>query len=91
MNKAQLIDKLARESRLTKVEAQKILNAVLNVIKQSLKKGEEVKISGFGRWHVTKRKARQSKNPQTGEMIKIASQSVPSFRPGSVLKSLVQS
>ncbi len=86
MNKGELIGKIASWNGLTKVASQKILNSALDVIKQSLKKGEEVKISGFGRWHVVKRKSRFSRNPQTGEMIKIPTSCVPAFRCGRLFK-----
>ena len=89
MNKAELVERLSRENKITKVASQKILNATLNLIKSSLKRGEDVKISGFGKWYVTKRKARTSKNPQTGEMIKVAAQKVPAFRAGRSLKTVL--
>ena len=88
MNKAQLVEKLAQKSRLTKVTSERVINAVISTIVSSLEKGDEVKISGFGRWFVTQRKEQRSRNPQTGEMIKISSQRAPAFRAGRHLKSL---
>ena len=82
MNKGELIDRIAKDNGMTKVVSEKILNSALEVIKRSLRRGEEVKISGFGRWHVIKRKSRLSRNPQTGEMIKIKASHVPAFRCG---------
>lgn len=86
MNKAELIERLAKENRLTKVASEKLLNSVLDTIKKTLKKGEDVKITGFGRWYVAERQARKSKNPQTGEMIKVPASKVPAFRSGRLFK-----
>ena len=90
MNKAELVERLAKENNLTKVEAQKLLNSVVKVIKKSVVKGNEVRIAGFGRWYVSKRKSRQSKNPQTGEWMTIPAARVPSFRSGRLFKDAVR-
>ena len=89
MNKAELIDAITKVTN-TKKEATVAVNEVLDVIKKTLKKKQEVAIVGFGTFKVSKRKARMGKNPQTGEAIKIAAKKVPVFRPGKAFKDLVR-
>ena len=82
MNKAQLIEAIAKTSKLTKVDVETTLNAALDAIKKSVKKGEDVTLIGFGTFTRSKRKARMGRNPQTGKEIKIPAMTVPKFRPG---------
>ncbi|AIL32616.1 HU family DNA-binding protein [Basilea psittacipulmonis] len=89
MNKSQLIDSIAAESKLTKADAGRALDATLASIKKALKKGDTVTLVGFGTFAVAKRKARTGQNPRTGEAIKIAAATVPKFRPGKALKEAV--
>lgn len=86
MNKAQLVEKLALKSKLTKSEAEAHLDTLIDVIQNALIKGDEVKLVGFGTFTRTKRKARVGRNPQTGKEVKIEAAYVAKFRPGKDLK-----
>ncbi len=86
MNKAQLIEAIANESGLNKVESKRALESVLTIIHKRLKKKEEVRLVGFGTFSVKDRKARKGINPRTGEPIKIKARRVPHFSPGAELK-----
>lgn len=91
MNKARLIEVFAQKNNLTKTHSEKILNILMDTIQGTLKKGEEVKISGFGKWYVNQRNPRVSKNPQTGEAMKISAFKTPAFKASKSLKNLFQS
>jgi len=89
MNKGDLVNVVAK-STCTKVEAEKAVDAILGAIKKSLKKGEMVTLVGFGTFKVAKRSARNVRNPQTGDQIKIAARKVPKFTAGKALKDAVK-
>ncbi len=89
MGKTELVSYVAAETKLTKVDAQKALEAVLAGIGSSLKKGEEVRLIGFGSFSVHKSAARNGRNPRTGETIKIKASKRPVFRAGKELKESV--
>ncbi len=89
MNKAQLIDEVAKVT-CSKKEAEQALGAALAAIQKSLKKGDSVTLVGFGTFAVNKRKARTGRNPRTGENIKIAARKVPVFKAGKGLKDAVK-
>ena len=72
MNKAELIDAIASEAKITKADANRALDAFMNATTKSLKKGDRVALVGFGTFSVAKRAARTGRNPQTGKEIKIA-------------------
>ena len=82
MNKSQLVDYIAQDCSLTKADAERALNSLIGQVKKCLKKGQEVRLTGFGRWYLSKRKARMGRNPQTGAPIKIPPRKVPAFRAG---------
>lgn len=90
MKREELIQKIAREAKLNKTQADKALRATLDGITGSLKKGKKVSFVGFGTFIVSKRKARMGRNPQTGETIRIAAARVPRFRAGKRLKDAVK-
>ncbi|MCH2533329.1 MAG: HU family DNA-binding protein [Bdellovibrionales bacterium] len=90
MNKAQLIEKIAKATDMTKADTERFLDTTLDTIKKSVKKGDEVKLVGFGTFAKQKRKARTGRNPQTGKAIKIPAAWYPKFRPGSEFKSLLK-
>ena len=90
MNKNELIAKLADETQLTKADCQRVLEATLEVTKKSIKKGEEVRLIGFGTFLRAKRNARKGRNPQTGKEIQIKAHWVPRFRPGKEFKSYLR-
>ncbi|WP_295363102.1 HU family DNA-binding protein [Succinivibrio sp.] len=89
MNKTELVDAIAKRSSLTKVDSKKALDALLDAVQGALVKGDAVQLIGFGTFKVSARKARQGRNPRTGEVIKIAASKVPVFSAGSALKDAV--
>jgi DNA-binding protein HU-beta len=89
MSKKDLIDAVASEADLTKEKAGVAVEAVLDHIRKSLKKGDEVRIPDFGTFKVSKRKAREGRNPATGETIKIPASKVAKFAPSKGLKDLL--
>ena len=89
MNKKELIERIAQEAGAPEGEAQEHFGAFERVVAGALKDGEEVRITGFGKFSVKERKAREGRNPQTGEKIKIAAQKVPSFTAGNALKQAI--
>ena len=89
MNKAQLIDAVAKVVS-SKKEAAAAVDAVLNAVTSTLKKGQTVTLVGFGTFKVVKRKARTGRNPRTGDTIKIPAKNIPVFRAGSELKAAVK-
>ena len=86
MNKTELIEHIAERAELSKASAGRALEAVIEGVKASLKKGQSVSLLGFGTFSVTKRAARTGRNPSTGAAIKIKAAKVPKFRPGKALK-----
>jgi DNA-binding protein HU-beta len=86
MNKAQLIDLIARKTGSTKTQSEDILDATLASIQDALKKGDEVKLVGFGTFSKAARKPRQGRNPKTGASVKIPSTFSVKFKPGKDLK-----
>lgn len=82
MNKAELVDKLAKDAALTKVQANDALDSFTNNVVSALKKGDRVTLVGFGTFSVSDRAARNGRNPQTGEVIKIKARKVPRFKAG---------
>ena len=89
MNKQELIDNIASSADITKADAGRALDSVLDSITGALKKGESVVLVGFGSFNVRQRKARTGRNPQTGAEIHIAAANVPSFKAGKALKGAV--
>ncbi|HOH99233.1 MAG TPA: HU family DNA-binding protein [Bacteroidales bacterium] len=90
MNKAELIEAMASESKMTKADAKKALDAFVSATTKALKKGDRVALVGFGSFAVAKRAARKGRNPQTGKEIKIAAKKVVKFKPGADLAKKVK-
>jgi DNA-binding protein HU-beta len=82
MNKAELIEQISKDAGLTKVQANDALNSFTNAVVASLKKGDTVTLVGFGTFSVSQRAARNGRNPQTGEVIKIKARKLPKFKAG---------
>lgn len=82
MNKAELIDKIAKDSGITKAQANDALDSFTNSVIGTLKKGDRVTLVGFGTFSVSERAARNGRNPQTGEVIKIKARKAPKFKAG---------
>lgn len=86
MNKAQLVDAVARSTKMTKVDAEEVLNAAIEAIKKAVRKGDDVTLVGFGTFTRSKRQARAGRDPQTGQEITIPAMTIPKFRPGREFK-----
>ncbi len=89
MNKAELVDAIASNAKLTKADAGRALDATIESIHKALKKGDRIGLVGFGSFSVTKRAARLGRNPQTGKEIKIAAKKVVKFKAGADLSGSV--
>jgi DNA-binding protein HU-beta len=89
MNKAELIEAIASESKLTKADAGRALDAFINATSKALKKGDKLTLVGFGTFSVSKRSARTGRNPKTGKAIKIAAKKVAKFKAGAALAKVV--
>ena len=90
MNKTQLIDAIAAEAGLTKVDAKKAVDAFIKTTGEQLKDGEKIALVGFGTFSVSERPARVGRNPKTGEKIEVEKKRVVRFKPGSDLANEVQ-
>lgn len=89
LNKGELVEKVAGETGSSKSEAQDHVDAVLSVIEDELKSGGEVNITGFGKFSIQEREAREGRNPQTGEKMQIKASKTPKFTAGNALKKSV--
>ncbi len=87
MNKAELIDAIAAEAGITKAQAKKALEAMTDGVANTLASGGRVSLVGFGTFSVSKRAAREGRNPQTGKTISIAAKNVAKFKPGAELSA----
>jgi DNA-binding protein HU-beta len=90
MNKAELISRVARDTRITKVQAARVVDSLLENITRALKKGDRASLVGFGTFTVGRRRARTGRNPQTGAPITIPARRVVRFSAGKALKSEVR-
>jgi len=91
MNKAELIDKIAKDAGVTKTQANDALDSFTNAVVAALKKGDRVTLVGFGTFSVSERSARNGRNPQTGEVIKIKARKVPKFKAGKEFSTKIAS
>ena len=89
MNKTELTTAMAEQAGISKKDAEKALKAFTDVVADELKKGGKVQLVGFGTFEVSERAAREGRNPQTKESIKIAASKAPKFKAGKPLKDLV--
>jgi DNA-binding protein HU-beta len=89
MNKAELIDAIAKESKLSKKDSKTALEAIIKSTQKSLKKGDRISLVGFGSFSVAKRAARVGRNPQTGKPLNIKAKKVVKFKAGSDLATAV--
>jgi nucleoid DNA-binding protein len=90
VTKSEFVDHVSRDAALSKKEAEKAVESVLGGIESTLRRGGEVNFTGFGKFHVAERGARQGKHPRTGETIHIPASRVPRFSAGSKLKQAVK-
>ena len=89
MNKTQFVEAIAAKSGLSKKAAEAALNAMTDVVAETLKAGEKIQLIGFGTFEVKERAARAGRNPKTGETIQIAASKTPAFSAGKALKDSV--
>jgi len=86
ITKSEIIDLLYEKIGLTKKECVSAVESTIDIIKEELGKGNDIKISGFGKWTVKSKKDRKGRNPQTGEAINISARKVVTFKPSNILK-----
>ena len=91
MNKSELIEQVADRADIKRGEAEAAVNALTEVVKETLQRGGDVAITGFGKFSVAERGARQGVNPQTGEKIQIAASKAPKFSAGADFKKALKS
>ncbi|MBK7043460.1 MAG: HU family DNA-binding protein [Rhodanobacteraceae bacterium] len=89
MNKADIISSIADHAELSKADSGRALDAMIEVVKKALKKGDSVSLVGFGTFAVRKRAARTGRNPRTGATIKIKASKIPAFKAGKALKDAI--
>ena len=89
MNKGEIISNVAEKAGISKKDAEKSVNALLEVITETLQNGEKVQLVGFGTFEVRERAARKGRNPQTGAEIEIAAAKAPAFKAGKDFKEAV--
>ena len=90
MNKSELVESIAKKTDASKKSAEASLNAIVEIISTTLKKGDKIQLVGFGTFETRKRAARKGRNPQTGEEIKIPASKSPVFKAGKALKDVVK-
>lgn len=89
MKKSELVELVASKAGLTKADANRAIDALLETVKEELVKGNKVPLAGFGTFQTSERSARDGRNPQTGETLHIAARTVPTFKAASALKEAV--
>lgn len=88
MNKAELVEKVAQETALSKTQSESVIDAVFDIIAKAVSAGDEVKLVGFGSFLRANRKARTGRNPKTGARVEIPESIVPKFKPGKDFRNL---
>ena len=89
MKKVELVEAIAEKAGLTKADAGRALDATFAAITEALVKGDKISLVGFGTFEVSKRAAREGRNPQSGEVMKIAASKAPKFKAGKALKDMI--
>ena len=89
MNKTELVAAIAKKANISKKDAENALKAFTDAVADELKKGGKVQLVGFGTFEVSERAAREGRNPQSGEVMKIAASKAPKFKAGKALKDMV--
>lgn len=89
MNKGELVDKVAEKGNVTKKQADAILGTLIDAIQEAVAAGDKVTLVGFGSFEPRERKAREGRNPKSGETMQIPATRVPAFSPGKQFKELV--
>lgn len=91
MNKKQLVERVAKEAKLSKANVETVISATLQTVMSETKKGRDVRLLGFGTFTSKKRKARDGRNPQTGEKVRIQAAKYPKFKAGTEFRRCVNS
>lgn len=89
MTKAELVEKIAEKTGLTRTDVAVIVDGFLDAIKQAMKEGNNIEIRGFGTFKIKPRKARKARNPRTGEEVPVPDRIVPVFKPSNEFKELI--
>jgi len=89
VNKTELVDEIAKDSGLSRADSARAIDSLINTVQKTLKKGDDVAITGFGNFSVVKRGARTGRNPATGAPLKIKASKAPKFTAGATLKATV--
>jgi len=89
MNKTELIAAVAEKAELSKKDAEKAVKAFTDAVAEELRAGGKIQLVGFGTFEVSKREAREGRNPRTGETMKIAATNMPKFKAGKALKDMM--
>lgn len=89
MTKADLVERVAKETEMTKKDAEKLVEVIFSSIVDTLNRGEKIELRGFGSFRVRERNARKGRNPKTGEPVDIPAKRVAYFKPGKDLKELI--
>jgi len=89
VNKTELVDAIAKDSGLSRADSARAIDSLINTVQKTLKKGDDVAITGFGKFSVAKRGARTGRNPATGATLKIKASKAPKFTAGATLKATV--
>lgn len=90
MNRADLVTRVAKDAEITKKQAEKALNSLVDSVQEALSKGDSVTLVGFGTFSVMSRAARKGRNPQTGREIFIPASKTPKFKPGKGLRQAIK-
>jgi len=89
VNKTELVDAIAKDSGLSRADSARAIDSLISIVQKTLKKGDDVAITGFGKFSVAKRGARTGRNPATGATLKIKASKAPKFTAGATLKATV--
>lgn len=91
MTKADIVERVSDRCGISKKDSIEMVESVFNILKDTLENGEEIKISGFGKFEVKSKHARKGRNPQTGDAITIEARRILTFKPSTILKNTINS
>jgi integration host factor subunit alpha len=91
MTKADIVERVSERCGISKKDSIEMVESVFNILKDTLENGEEIKISGFGKFEVKSKHARKGRNPQTGDAITIEARRILTFKPSTILKNTINS
>lgn len=91
MTKADIVERVSEQCGISKKDSIEMVELVFNILKDTLENGDEIKISGFGKFEVKSKHARKGRNPQTGDAITIEARRILTFKPSTILKNTINS